>query len=170
MARRSGGGAGAAARAQVALSIIDKLREQKPDGRLVLALAPDAATLPASLTLENNDRIYVPPRPKTVGVFGAVYETGTFLYTPGSRLSAYMRLAGGPKRIAERGETFVVRANGSVISVRQTHNLGDQPALPGDVIFVPVKTSAGAFAKLLLIAQVVSQFAVTGLTLAALGL
>jgi protein involved in polysaccharide export with SLBB domain len=164
------GGAGAvAARSQAALAIIDKLKAQKPDGRLVLALGPDATSLPADLNLENNDRIYVPPRPKTVGVFGAVYETGSFLFTPGSRLSAYLRLAGGPKRIAERGEMFVVRANGSVISARQTHGLADQPALPGDVIFVPVKTSAGAFEKFVLIAQVLSQFAITGLTLAALG-
>jgi protein involved in polysaccharide export with SLBB domain len=164
------GGAGAvAARSQAALAIIDKLKAQKPDGRLVLALGPDATSLPADLNLENNDRIYVPPRPKTVGVFGAVYETGSFLFTPGSRLSAYLRLAGGPKRIAERGDMFVVRANGSVVSARQTHGLADQPALPGDVIFVPVKTSAGAFEKFVLIAQVLSQFAITGLTLAALG-
>ncbi|HLZ84843.1 MAG TPA: SLBB domain-containing protein [Caulobacteraceae bacterium] len=163
-------GASAAGRTQAALAIIDRLKAQKPDGRLVLALAPDATSLPAALTLENNDRIYVPPRPKTIGVFGAVYETGSFLYTPGTRLSAYLRLAGGPKRIAERGDIFVVRANGSVLSTRQTHDLANQPALPGDVIFVPVKTSAGAFEKFLLVAQVVSQFAITGLTLAALGL
>jgi polysaccharide export outer membrane protein len=161
-------GASAAGRTQAALAIIDRLKAQKPDGRLVLALGFDATSLPADLTLESNDRIYVPPRPKTVGVFGAVYETGSFLFTPGSRLSAYLGLAGGPKRIADRGDIFVVRANGSVLSARQTHDLANQPALPGDVIFVPVRTSAGAFEKFLLLAQVISQFAITGLTLAAL--
>jgi polysaccharide export outer membrane protein len=162
-------GAGAGARAQAALAIIDRLKAQKPDGRLVLALGPDATALPPNLTLENNDRIYVPHRPTTVGVFGAVYQTGSFLYTPGTRISAYLRLSGGPKRIAERGDMFVVRANGSVLSARQTHDLANQPALPGDVIFVPVRTTGGAFEKFLLLAQVISQFAITGLTLAALG-
>lgn len=163
-------GAGAAGRAQAALAIIDRLKAQKPDGRLVLALGPDATSLPANLTLENNDRIYVPPRPTTIGVFGAVYQTGSFLYTPGTRISAYLRLAGGPKKIADRGDIFVVRANGSVLSVHQTHDLDRQPALPGDVIFVPVKTSGGAFEKLLAIASVAYQFGITALTLTALGL
>jgi polysaccharide export outer membrane protein len=163
-------GATAAARSQAALAIIDRLKAQKPDGRLVLALGPDAVTLPANLTLENNDRIYVPPRPKTVGVFGAVYETGSFLYTPGSRLSAYLRLAGGPKRIADRGDIFIVRANGSVLSARQTHDFGQQPALPGDVIFVPVKTNGGLFEKVLALSSVVFQLGLTAGTLVALGL
>jgi protein involved in polysaccharide export with SLBB domain len=163
-------GASSAARSQAALAIIDRLKAQKPDGRLVLALGPEATTLPADLTLENNDRIFVPPRPKTVGVFGAVYETGSFLYTPRSRLSEYLALAGGPKSIANRGEIFVVRANGSVLSTRQAHDLGRQPALPGDVIFVPVKTSGGLFEKILAVSSVIFQFGLTAATLVAIGL
>ncbi len=160
----------ATARSQASLSIIDRLKARKPDGRLVLALAPDATSLPGDLALENNDRIYVPPRPKTVGVFGAVYETGSFIYTPGSRVGAYLRLAGGPKSIADRKDIFVVRANGSVLSRRQTHDFEDQPALPGDVIFVPIKTSGGGLEKLIAISSLVYQFGITALTLTALGL
>ena len=163
-------GASAGARSQAALAIIDRLKTQKPDGRLVLALGFDATTLPADLTLENNDRIYVPPRPKTVGVFGAVYETGSFLYTPGSRLSAYLSLAGGPKKIADRGDIFVVRANGAVLSAHQTHDLGRQAALPGDVIFVPVKTNGGLFEKILAVSSVIFQLGITAGTLSVLGL
>ena len=166
----TGGVAAATARSQAGLAIIDKLKEQKPDGRLVLALDIGATTLPANLTLENNDRIFVPPRPKTVGVFGAVYETGSYLFTPGTRISTYLQLAGGPKKIADRGDIFVVRANGSVLSSRQVGNFADQPALPGDVVFVPVKTSAPALEKILAIASVVFQFGITAATLVALGL
>jgi protein involved in polysaccharide export with SLBB domain len=162
--------AAAAARSQAALSIIDRLKARKPDGRLVLALSPEATNLPGDLSLENNDRIYVPPRPKTVGVFGAVYETGSFIFSPGSRLGAYLRLAGGPKRIADRKDIFVVRANGSVLSMHQTRDFEDQPALPGDVIFVPIKTSGGGLEKLLAISSLVYQFGITALTLTALGL
>jgi hypothetical protein len=79
-------------------------------------------------------------------------------------------LAGGPKRIADRGEIFVVRANGSVMSVHQNHDLARQPSLPGDVIFVPVKTSGGLFEKILAVASVVYQFGITAATLVALGL
>ena len=82
----------------------------------------------------------------------------------------YLRLAGGPQRIADRGGIFVVRANGSVLSGQQVHDLRGQAALPGDVIFVPVKTSGGAFEKLLAISSVIYQFGVGALTLKALGL
>jgi polysaccharide biosynthesis/export protein len=162
--------AAAAARAQAAKAILDQLKEQKPDGRLVLSLPPDARALPPTLALETNDRIYVPPRPTTVGVFGAVYQTGSFLYSPGARISTYIHLAGGPKRIADSGDIFVVRANGSVLSMEQTHDLEGQHALPGDVVFVPVRTSGGVFEKILAIAAVVYQLGVGALTIRALGL
>lgn len=166
----SGQGAAVAARTQAALALIEKLKTQKPDGRLVLALTPSATALPGDLPLENNDRVLVPPRPRTVGVFGAVYQTGSFLYTPGSRLGAYVKLAGGTKPIADRGDIFVVRANGSVMSMRQVHDFANQPALPGDVLYVPIKTNGGVFEKVLAVAAVIYQFGVGALTLRALGL
>ncbi len=162
--------AAGAARAQASLAIIDRLKERKPDGRLVLSLDPGATALPGQLALENNDRIYVPPRPRSVGVFGAVFQSGSFLYSSSTRVGDYLRLAGGPQRIADRGGIFVVRANGSVLSGQQVHDLRGQAALPGDVIFVPVKTSGGAFEKLLAISSVIYQFGVGALTLKALGL
>jgi polysaccharide export outer membrane protein len=161
--------AAAAARVQAALLIIDKLKERKPDGRLVLEVTPDTTQLPGGLALENNDRIYVPPRPKTVGVFGAVYQTGSFLFTPGSRVGDYIRLAGGPQRYADRGDIFVVRANGSVMSIHQVHDFWGQRALPGDVIFVPIHTGPSVFEKFLLASQIVAQLGISVLTLNALG-
>jgi polysaccharide export outer membrane protein len=166
----SGGAALAAARSQGALAIIDRLKGQKPDGRLVLDLTPDATALPGQIALENNDRIFVPPRPKTVGVFGAVYQTGSFLYKPGSRVADYLKLAGGPQKIADRGDIFVVRANGAVLSNHEVHDLRNKAALPGDVVFVPVRASAGFLDKVLTVGAVLVQFGVSALTLTALGL
>jgi polysaccharide export outer membrane protein len=131
-------------RAQLARQIIEQMRARKPDGRLVLSLTPQATALPGDLTLENDDRIYIPPRPTTVGVFGAIYQQGSFLYRPGQTLGDYVKLAGGPEKIAEKGDVFVVRANGAVLSKRERHwgsSFENEPALPGDVIFVPIKTT-----------------------------
>jgi polysaccharide export outer membrane protein len=151
------------------LAIIERLKGQKPDGRMVLDLAPDATALPGQLALENNDRIFVPPRPKTVGVFGAVYQTGSFLYQPGARISDYLKLAGGPQKIADRGDIFVVRANGAVVSKHEVHDLNAKPALPGDVVYVPVKASAGLIDKILAALTALSPL-VSISTLIALGL
>src|SRR5205085_778432 len=78
----------------------------------------DALTLP-DLSLEDGDRVYLPPRPTSVGVFGSVFNAGSYLFMPSRTLGDYLRLAGGPTKGADEGSVFVVRANGQVISTRQ---------------------------------------------------
>ena len=153
-------GAGNVRGAQMAAAkaVLEKLRQTEPDGRVVLDLPPTASALPNSFVLENNDRIVIPPRPTTVGVFGAVYRPASFSITDSrpTTIETYLKRAGGPLRSADRGEIFVVRANGEVISKR-AGALG-QTALPGDVIFVPVKTQSSSFwAKLRDISTIIFQ-------------
>ncbi|EQB33193.1 SLBB domain-containing protein [Sphingobium ummariense] len=152
-----------------ARTFLDRLRQKEPDGRLVLNLAADTTALPGSLPLENNDRIVIPPLVKTVGVFGAVYRPSSFLLEGGKplRIKDYVQQAGGPIRGADRGNIFVVRANGSVL----TRNRGAMNArvLPGDTIFVPVKTqSSSVWAKIRDIAQIIGQFGLSAAAIAAI--
>jgi len=156
------------ARQQASVAVIARLKERKPDGRLVFNLTYGSSTLPADMKLEDNDRIYIPPQPKTVGVFGAVYQPGSFLFASAKHLSDYLKLAGGPQRYADRGAVFVVRANGAVISSRQASGFGRLPALPGDVIFMPVRSTPGTYERVKDIATVVYQFGVGVATLAIL--
>lgn len=132
------------ARAAVAQQVITQMKAHKPDGRIVLPLAADANGLPGGFVLENDDRIFIPPKPATVGVFGWVYQQGSFATGSARTVGDYLKLAGGPQRQAEARDIFVVRANGSVISKRQLgwggRKFEQQAALPGDVIFVPVRT------------------------------
>jgi protein involved in polysaccharide export with SLBB domain len=151
--------------------LIEGLRTVKPTGRIVLQLMPDAQGLP-ELDLQDGDRILVPARPTTVGVFGSVFNGGSYLFGEGRHLSSYMALAGGPTRGADTGSTFVIRANGSVISTRQSRGwfgmggLDDVVAEPGDTIFVPEETDKTTFIQNAKDwAQILSQF---GLGLAAI--
>ncbi len=158
------------ARLQASLAAIERLRQRKPDGRLVLNLPVQATALPPAIKLENNDRVFVPPQPKTVGVFGAVYRPGSFQYGDAPRVGDYLKLAGGPQHYADRGEIYVVHANGAVQSLRDHHGLANQAALPGDLIFVQVRTSPSAWQRFLDLSAVVYQFGVSALTFKALGL
>ncbi|WP_375391046.1 SLBB domain-containing protein [uncultured Sphingomonas sp.] len=126
-----------------ARAVVDRLRAARPDGRVVLEVQPDSTALPLTTVLENNDRLYIPPEPTTIGVFGAVYRPGSFQINRARRVSDYLDLAGGSQRVADRREIFVVRANGAVITRR--HGGLNQRALPGDVVFVPVKTQGSTF-------------------------
>lgn len=125
-----------------ALAIIEQLRTRRPDGRIILDVEPGGEGLPMALLLENNDRVLIPPRPVTVGVFGAVFQPGSFAESHGDRIGDYLAKAGGPTRIADRSGLFVVRANGAVVSQQQSGrgNVLDEYAMPGDIIFVPVQT------------------------------
>jgi polysaccharide biosynthesis/export protein len=152
----------ATARQAAVASVVAELKQQKPDGRFVMPIPYGASNLQADLPLENFDHVYVPPRPKTVGVFGSVYEAASFQYAENTRIGDYLKLAGGSRRhVSDNGQIFVVRANGSVLSAAQDHGLQGRPAYPGDVIYVPVKTGASAWEKIEKIATIVGQLGAT---------
>lgn len=162
------------ARATATTRLVDRLRAVKPTGRVVLQLQPDSRNLP-SLTLEDGDRLYIPPKPTSVGVFGSVYSGGSYLYNDGRQIDDFLKLAGGPTRGADPGSIFIIRANGSVVNNREsagfwsrsaTSGLANVRAEPGDTIFVPEemdKTTFTQHAKDW--GQIVSQF---GLGIAAI--
>ena len=158
---RQSRGAESAVRMSAVQTVIERLSERRPDGRIVLGLSPADAMLPLHLPLENNDRINIPPRPATVGVFGAVYQPGSFVERPNATIGDYLALAGGTRSIADPRELAVIRANGSVMAARQGgwfRSVLSQPALPGDVIFVPVKTQGSdLFERLLQLSTLVYQ-------------
>ena len=140
-----------AASMQVSSRLVERLRAVKPSGRVVLQLPVQGGQLP-ELALEDGDRLYIPPRPTAVGVFGSVFNAGSYLYSPSRGIADYLRLAGGPTRGADDGSTFVVRANGSVVSSLATGSwfnrrgsLESLPAEPGDTIFVPEEMNKTTF-------------------------
>lgn len=153
--RRAAGAEEAAsigARATATTRLIEVLRAAAPDGRVVLQLDPDATSLP-NLALEDGDRIFVPGRPSSVGVFGSVFNSGNFLQNQGRNIDDFIQLAGGPTRGADKNSTFVIRANGSVVSNLQTggwfssERLASVPALPGDTVFVPEEMDKTTFVQ-----------------------
>jgi polysaccharide biosynthesis/export protein len=150
-------------------SFLEKLRQAEPDGRLVLELPTTNTQLPGDLLLENNDRIVIPPRIETVGVFGAVYRPASFLLGKGppKRVRDYIEQAGGTIRAADKGTIFVVRANGEVISKRR--GALSSRVLPGDMIFVPVRTQGSTFwARFKDISQTLFQLGLSAATVAAI--
>lgn len=133
--------------------LLTRLREVRPTGRVVLQLAPDAKTLP-DLALEDGDTLHIPSRSSSVGIFGSVFTTGSFVYEPDHTTEQYLSLAGGPTRGADKDSIFVLRANGSVISARQGSsfwhsgtNLNSTVVQAGDTIFVPEQTNKSTFVQ-----------------------
>ncbi len=145
--------AGQSARVSATTRLIDRLRAVKPTGRVVLQLPTDTRALP-DLVLDDGDRIHVPPRPTSVGVFGSVYNGGSYLYDDGRRIDDFLTLAGGPTRGADVQSMFVIRANGSVVADRADKRsmwsrgpvaVTNAAAEPGDTIFVPEELDKTTF-------------------------
>lgn len=123
--------------------LIERLRQVRPTGRVVLPIAPNSSTLP-DMTLEDGDRLTIPARGSSIGVFGSVYNAGSYVYSEDHTLDYYLTQAGGPAKGADSDSMFVVRANGTVVSARQlagwsggSSSFRSTPALPGDTLFVP---------------------------------
>ena len=138
--------AGAPAAQASEQAIIAKLRQIRATGRIVLQFNPRSKGIDQipDLVLENGDKFVVPPVPASVNVVGAVYDQNSFIYRPGMRAGEYLHLAGGPNRDADAKHSFIIRADGSVISRAAANTLWGNtfdalPMNPGDTIVVPQK-------------------------------
>jgi protein involved in polysaccharide export with SLBB domain len=149
---RGSGADGARAQESALRELVTRLRARRPEGRLVLDITPAVQDLPA-MVLEDGDLVRVPPRSQSVGVFGTVFNAGSFVHDGELRLGDYLARAGGPTAAAEADSMFVVRANGSVLSARQggwwrgRAQFEAEPALPGDTVFVPERLDRVTFVQ-----------------------
>ncbi len=146
-------GLGPEAAAQQAL--IARLRQLKAHGRIVLELPSDDAGLAdlPDLTLEDSDRFIVPSSPSMVSVVGAVYNENAFIFRPEKRLTDYLRQAGGVSKYGDTSDVYVLRADGSVLSKRQSgwlmSSFDSGKLMPGDTIVVPEEVDRTTWTKVL---------------------
>lgn len=142
-----------AASAQANARLLERLRQIQPTGRVVLPLTADATALP-NMALEDGDTLTIPQRGSSVGIFGSVFNTGSFVFQPDHTTLQYLSLAGGPTRGADKESIFMIRANGSVISAQQGasfwrsgNDFKDAVVQPGDTIFVPEELNKSTFVQ-----------------------
>jgi protein involved in polysaccharide export with SLBB domain len=95
--------------------------------------------------VEDGDRFWVPSKPATVNVLGAVYNQNSFVYRPNLHIADYLRQAGGPVRSADSARVFILRADGAVVPRRGVKNFDDIALNPGDSVVVPEAILRGTF-------------------------
>ncbi|GIV18326.1 MAG: hypothetical protein KatS3mg023_0077 [Armatimonadota bacterium] len=102
---------------------------------LVTALQKPGST--ADVEVRDGDIIYVPEKPTTVAVTGAVVVPSAVLHVPGKSVGYYIEYAGGFTSDAARDKTLVIRANGEVLPAQKVRTVE-----LGDIIFVPTRVMA----------------------------
>ncbi|MBD3368621.1 MAG: hypothetical protein GF405_10705, partial [Candidatus Eisenbacteria bacterium] len=159
-----------ASRRQAALEagaeLAAKLRSIEATGRMVIDLddPEDLAGSDEDIVLADGDHLHVPKKPDFVMVIGQVNNPTAFQYAGGRSINHYIRKAGGTTRFADRGRTYVVRADGSVDTrARRTR--------PGDVIVVPESLDRfGGMQFMLDISQVLYQIGLAAASAHTVGL
>jgi polysaccharide export outer membrane protein len=168
--------------------LLEKLKGSRSTGRMVINL-PEVLLLPTSnynFELKPGDRLIVGRRPDSVNILGEVYNPTALLYEKGRTVGDYLAMVGGATDDADKGQIYIVKANGSVMSKSQEGFFGlatwdsknyrwsmgnfDSIVLdPGDTVIVPKKIMKYPWLRLVKdITQITYQIAVSaGVVIAA---
>lgn len=129
---------------------LDNLVSTPPTGRVTIQVSQDIkawANSSRDITVRAGDILSIPKRPSYVLVQGQVYGPTAVSYRPGKSAHWYLTQAGGTTNMANKRATFVIRANGTVISNHSAGWVtGDSLGVslqPGDMVVVPEKALGG---------------------------
>ncbi|HEY4047799.1 MAG TPA: SLBB domain-containing protein [Acidobacteriaceae bacterium] len=158
-------------------SLVARFRLLRATGRVVLNIPPPASGLQnlPDIPLEDGDRFVIPSRPSTINIVGAVYNQNSFIFQQSRAVGGYLRLAGGPSQQADSRHSFVIRADGSVLSRdSQSGVFGNTFASaklnPGDTVVIPEKVpKATVLRNLVNYTQIFSQLALGAASIAVIG-
>ena len=151
--------------------VLASLRGHASSGRLVIKISPELSQwekTPADVAMRAGDRLSIPKRPDFVLVSGQVYNATGITFKPGKDARWYLRQAGGVTRDGDKGNIFIVHADGSVVGSQGSTLFGnsvlDLRLHPGDSIVVPEKVMGGSqiWRNLIGTAQIMSSVALTG--------
>ncbi len=156
-----------AAKAQsAARSMLSRLRNSESQGRLVIDLSEIIEKGEESqLLVKSGDKLFVPEIPYAVSVSGEVQFPTSHLYDEKLDLKDYLNRSGGYTQNADKDRTFVVKANGAVMSKGGNAWFDGVSASkvisPGDVIVVPIDVKQTRFLENLTYStQIIYQLAV----------
>jgi protein involved in polysaccharide export with SLBB domain len=156
--------------AQQQTVMVQRLKAQPANGRLVVRISSDIPkweNTPADLELRAGDTIFIPKRPGFVLVNGQVNNPSAVTFTPGKNAGWYLQRAGGTTEFGNHKSIFVIRADGTVVGAKGASSWFSGNVLstimqPGDTVVVPDKiiTENLFWKNILNTAQITSSLAI----------
>ena len=148
---------------------LEQLSANPPAGRVTVRISTQInhwKNSSSDVEVRAGDILVVPKRPSFVMVTGQVFNPTAVSYRPGKSARWYLGQSGGPTTLANKKAIFVIRADGSVIGVKNNLIVGDSLSTslqPGDTVVVPEKAIGGGlqWQSVLLSAQAASAIAST---------
>jgi protein involved in polysaccharide export with SLBB domain len=145
-------------------TVMEQLQNSPPSGRMVIHISADMkkwTDTPSDIEVRAGDSLFIPKRPNSVLVDGAVYNSTALTYKPGKNVGWYLKQAGGPTNMANKKALFVIRGDGSVMGGSGgvfTGGVESAALQPGDMVVMPQKaySSNTRWKNTLQVAQLVS--------------
>ncbi len=135
-------------------ALLEKLRDTRATGRVVIALAslPEFAGESTDMVVEGGDTLHIPKRPHTVNVIGAVHNPTALIHDEANPdLRYYLNLTGGPTENADEDLMYVIRTDGTVVSKMTEDSwwkkFENTELHPGDTVLVPEKVTRTSFMR-----------------------
>lgn len=133
--------------------LLDLMSQVRPNGRVIVFVAEPKVLrgTPYDIPLEPGDSLYIPAKPDTVQVMGAVMSPGAFLFDQRLSYKDYIAMAGGYTMEADPARIYILKANGVAVRLRgqssypswvkEYGSFESEKTLiePGDTIVVPIK-------------------------------
>jgi protein involved in polysaccharide export with SLBB domain len=149
-----------------ARAMLSRLQNTESQGRLVIDLnkiLKDAER--SDLLVKDQDSLFIPSIPYAVSVSGEVQFPTSHLYKEKMDMNDYLNRSGGYTQNADKDRSFVVKANGAVMSKGGNGWFGKSSNInkisPGDVIVVPIDVKQTRFLENLSYStQIIYQLAV----------
>ncbi len=133
-------------------TLVSRLRTTPALGRIPLSMGVSKEAQGADagypvISLEDEDIVYIPHRPATITLVGAVFQEGSLLWSPGWNTSSYIDGAGGFRPHANKSDVVLIRADGTVSRVGGWMT-ASSVVHPGDTIVVPEDVSSPGLTRL----------------------
>ena len=123
-----------------------QLTAHEPVGRVVIHIESDVhrwKNTNADIAVHDGDVLLIPKNPNTIMVTGQVFNPTAISHQSSHSANWYLSQAGGLTPLADKKSIFVIRGDGSVISVKSGGWWGGDPLAgtlrPGDTVVVPEK-------------------------------
>ncbi len=139
---------------------LESLRHLQAQGRLIITLdrLDKLRGSQNDIELEEGDSLYIPTKPATIQVIGAVYNPSAMLFEQGRDVSYYIRMSGGFSENADSKNTYVLKVNGRALKPKGKFLAWDRDSnswrssgyadlQPGDTIVVPERLEKVAWMR-----------------------
>jgi len=123
----------------------DFIDETEMLGRLVIDLNSIIEGTSENLILEDGDQLMIPKMRQVVSVIGEVFVPNSHIFQTGLSMQDYINLSGGPTEFADGKNSYLIKADGSIINQSQSSNRrffrasANELIEPGDTVVLPLR-------------------------------